>query len=193
MVSNQPWGWGGWGWNWGARRAYYNHGYWGGWGGPIARLIHTIGAGQSYGRTGRDIAATGVIARADIVRRIILARVRSLVRELAGSSGNSTAAGASEHSSKTGYTSVNKTGSAYESGGPAKPIPKPNPSKPGNGNPPPKPGTPRPQPWSTVESRSRKAGQTFDSGTAVAAGTAADWNTVNAGPTENPTGQSRYS
>ena len=34
LVSNQPWGWGGWGWNWGARRAYYNHVYWGGWGNP---------------------------------------------------------------------------------------------------------------------------------------------------------------
>ena len=34
VVSNQPWGWGGWGWNWGARRAYYNHGYWGGWSNP---------------------------------------------------------------------------------------------------------------------------------------------------------------
>jgi hypothetical protein len=34
MVTNQPWGWGGWGWNWGARRSYYNHAYWGGWGNP---------------------------------------------------------------------------------------------------------------------------------------------------------------
>src|ERR1700678_3711022 len=34
LVDNQPWGWGGWGWNWGARRAYYNHGYWGGWSNP---------------------------------------------------------------------------------------------------------------------------------------------------------------
>ena len=34
MVDNRPWGWGGWGWNWGARRAYYNHGYWSGWGNP---------------------------------------------------------------------------------------------------------------------------------------------------------------
>jgi hypothetical protein len=34
MVDNRPWGWGGWGWNWGARRAYYNHGYWNGWGNP---------------------------------------------------------------------------------------------------------------------------------------------------------------
>jgi hypothetical protein len=30
IVDNRPWGWGGWGWNWGARRAYYNHGYWNG-------------------------------------------------------------------------------------------------------------------------------------------------------------------
>lgn len=34
LVDNRPWGWGGWGWNWGARRAYYNHGYWSGWGNP---------------------------------------------------------------------------------------------------------------------------------------------------------------
>ena len=34
VVDNRPWGWGGWGWNWGARRAYYNHGYWSGWGNP---------------------------------------------------------------------------------------------------------------------------------------------------------------
>ena len=34
IVDNRPWGWGGWGWNWGARRAYYNHGYWNGWGNP---------------------------------------------------------------------------------------------------------------------------------------------------------------
>jgi hypothetical protein len=34
LVDNQPWGWGGWGWNWGARRVYYNHGYWGGWSNP---------------------------------------------------------------------------------------------------------------------------------------------------------------
>src|SRR5271165_1785732 len=34
IVDNRPWGWGGWGWNWGARRAYYNHGYWSGWGNP---------------------------------------------------------------------------------------------------------------------------------------------------------------
>jgi len=34
LVDNRPWGWGGWGWNWGARRAYYNHGYWGGWSNP---------------------------------------------------------------------------------------------------------------------------------------------------------------
>ena len=32
LVDNRPWGWGGWGWNWGSRRAYYNHGVWGGWG-----------------------------------------------------------------------------------------------------------------------------------------------------------------
>jgi hypothetical protein len=34
IVDNRPWGWGGWGWNWGARRAYYNHVYWGGWANP---------------------------------------------------------------------------------------------------------------------------------------------------------------
>lgn len=34
LIGNQPWGWGGWGWNWGSRRAYYNHGYWGGWSNP---------------------------------------------------------------------------------------------------------------------------------------------------------------
>jgi uncharacterized protein DUF3300 len=34
IVDNRPWGWAGWGWNWGARRAYYNHGYWNGWGNP---------------------------------------------------------------------------------------------------------------------------------------------------------------
>lgn len=34
LVVDRPWGWGGWGWNWGARRAYYNHGYWGGWARP---------------------------------------------------------------------------------------------------------------------------------------------------------------
>ncbi len=34
LVDNQPWGWGGWGWNWGARRVYYNRGYWGGWSNP---------------------------------------------------------------------------------------------------------------------------------------------------------------
>ena len=34
MVDNRSWGWGGWGWNWGARQAYYNHGYWSGWGNP---------------------------------------------------------------------------------------------------------------------------------------------------------------
>ena len=34
IVDNRPWGWGGWGWNWGARRAYYNHSYWSGWGNP---------------------------------------------------------------------------------------------------------------------------------------------------------------
>ncbi|MGA7381059.1 MAG: DUF3300 domain-containing protein, partial [Terriglobales bacterium] len=34
IVDNRPWGWGGWGWNWGARRAYYNHVYWGGWSNP---------------------------------------------------------------------------------------------------------------------------------------------------------------
>ena len=34
MVDHRPWGWGGWGWNWGARRAYYNHGYWNGWASP---------------------------------------------------------------------------------------------------------------------------------------------------------------
>ncbi len=34
IVDNRPWGWGGWGWNWGARRPYYNHGYWNGWGNP---------------------------------------------------------------------------------------------------------------------------------------------------------------
>ena len=34
VVDNRPWGWGGWGWNWGGRRAYYNHGYWGGWSNP---------------------------------------------------------------------------------------------------------------------------------------------------------------
>jgi hypothetical protein len=34
LVDNRPWGWNGWGWNWRARRAYYNHGYWGGWTNP---------------------------------------------------------------------------------------------------------------------------------------------------------------
>jgi hypothetical protein len=34
LVDNQPWGWSGWGWNWTARRAYYNHGNWGGWSNP---------------------------------------------------------------------------------------------------------------------------------------------------------------
>jgi Protein of unknown function (DUF3300) len=34
LVDNRPWGWSGWGWNWRARRAYYNHGYWGGWSNP---------------------------------------------------------------------------------------------------------------------------------------------------------------
>src|ERR1700691_4400390 len=34
LLVDHPWGWGGWGWNWGARRAYYNHGYWGGWANP---------------------------------------------------------------------------------------------------------------------------------------------------------------
>jgi Protein of unknown function (DUF3300) len=34
IASNQPWGWGGWGWNWGARRVYYNRGYWSGWSNP---------------------------------------------------------------------------------------------------------------------------------------------------------------
>ena len=34
IVDNRPWGWGGWGWNWGERHAYYNHGYWSGWGNP---------------------------------------------------------------------------------------------------------------------------------------------------------------
>lgn len=34
LVVDRPWGWGGWGWNWGARRVYYNHGYWGGWARP---------------------------------------------------------------------------------------------------------------------------------------------------------------
>ncbi len=34
LVGNRPWGWSGWGWNWGARRAYYNHGYWNGWTSP---------------------------------------------------------------------------------------------------------------------------------------------------------------
>ena len=34
LMVDQPWGWGGWGWNWGARRAYYNHVYWGGWANP---------------------------------------------------------------------------------------------------------------------------------------------------------------
>lgn len=38
IVENRPWGWGGWGWNWGARRAYYNHGYWNGWGNPYRPL-----------------------------------------------------------------------------------------------------------------------------------------------------------
>ncbi len=38
LVVDRPWGWGGWGWNWGARRVYYNHGYWGGW----ARPYHTL-------------------------------------------------------------------------------------------------------------------------------------------------------
>jgi hypothetical protein len=32
LLSPHPWGWGGWGWDWRGRRAYYNHGYWGGWG-----------------------------------------------------------------------------------------------------------------------------------------------------------------
>ena len=34
LIVGHPWGWGGWGWNWGARRAYYNHGYWNGWVNP---------------------------------------------------------------------------------------------------------------------------------------------------------------
>lgn len=34
LVDNRPWGWGGWGWNWGARRAFYNHAIWAGWGNP---------------------------------------------------------------------------------------------------------------------------------------------------------------
>jgi hypothetical protein len=34
LTSNQPWGWGGWGWNWGARRAFYNNAFWGGWARP---------------------------------------------------------------------------------------------------------------------------------------------------------------
>jgi Protein of unknown function (DUF3300) len=34
LTGNQPWGWGGWGWNWGARRAFYNNAYWGGWARP---------------------------------------------------------------------------------------------------------------------------------------------------------------
>jgi hypothetical protein len=34
LTGSQPWGWGGWGWNWGARRAYYNNAYWGGWARP---------------------------------------------------------------------------------------------------------------------------------------------------------------
>jgi hypothetical protein len=38
LVDDQPWGWGGWGWNWGARRAYYNHGYWSGWRNPYRPL-----------------------------------------------------------------------------------------------------------------------------------------------------------
>ncbi|MGB8061651.1 MAG: DUF3300 domain-containing protein [Candidatus Sulfotelmatobacter sp.] len=40
IVDNRPWGWGGWGWNWGARRAYYNHGYWSGWGNPYRPPHH---------------------------------------------------------------------------------------------------------------------------------------------------------
>lgn len=40
MVDNRPWGWSGWGWNWGARRAYYDHGFWSGWGNPY-RPPHT--------------------------------------------------------------------------------------------------------------------------------------------------------
>src|SRR6202142_1119330 len=39
IVDNRPWGWGGWGWNWGARRAYYNHAYWGGWGNPYRPAV----------------------------------------------------------------------------------------------------------------------------------------------------------
>lgn len=34
LTDSRPWGWNGWGWNWRARRAYYNHGYWGGWQNP---------------------------------------------------------------------------------------------------------------------------------------------------------------
>jgi hypothetical protein len=41
IVDNRPWGWGGWGWNWGARRAYYNHGYWNGWGNPYRPPHHS--------------------------------------------------------------------------------------------------------------------------------------------------------
>src|SRR6202167_1156406 len=34
LLVDHPWGWGGWGWECGARRAYYIHGYWGGWSNP---------------------------------------------------------------------------------------------------------------------------------------------------------------
>ncbi len=71
LVDNQPWGWGGWGWNWGSRRAYYNHGYWGGWSNPYRPPRPTTDHDRSSGQIGRDIVVIGAIVRRTIDLRIV--------------------------------------------------------------------------------------------------------------------------
>jgi hypothetical protein len=143
MVTNQPWGWGGWGWNWGARRAYYNHAYWGGWGNPY-RPPH-----PSYRR--RPIVWSnrpGYRGNWRYRPRGYRPPYRSGPRPgRPGGPGTSPRPAPPNTRPKPGTHRPSRPG-VPNPGGPAKPIPNPNPSKPGHGgNSAPKPGTPgRPTP-----------------------------------------------
>ena len=70
IVDNRPWGWGGWGWNWGARRAYYNHGYWNGWGNPYRPPHYSYHPRPIVWANRPATVATGAIVHPTIVRQL---------------------------------------------------------------------------------------------------------------------------
>ena len=147
MVTNRPWGWGGWGWNWGARRAQYNHVYWGGWGNPY-RPPH-----RSYRRrpivwSNRPGYRGDWHYRPRGYRPPYRPAPRPPRPGVPGRPGTPLRPAPPSTRPKPGGPPSTRPGVPSNPGGPAKPIPKPNPSKPENGdNRPTKPGTPaRPTP-----------------------------------------------